>query len=328
MASDDPFSGPVDEPVFSVIEAVREAVPALIGLWGFSDSGKTYSALSLARGMVGPKGKIVMIDTENRRAKYFSGMFGGFSIIDLQPPFTPQRYTAAVEAALKADADIIIIDSGSHVWQGEGGVLDQADRHPKEGLQKWKAPKTAYVRMINRMLRSPVHMIFCLRAKDHYVQKGVGKQASIEHLGQIPIFGKGFVYEMTIAVRMESGTRKPMDPIKAPDPIASIIKPGEYITEEHGAKIAAWLAGGTPVDHELAALQASARGVATEGTERMRDWWQKSLTRTQRAALESILPELRAMAAIADQDAEGNTTSAAEQADPLADAFTPEKQAA
>ena len=48
----EPFDGD-DLPAFRATEAIREAVPALIALWGFSDSGKTYSALRLARGLVG-----------------------------------------------------------------------------------------------------------------------------------------------------------------------------------------------------------------------------------------------------------------------------------
>ncbi len=263
MASNDPFGDYPEAPAFNVVEAVREAVPSLTALWGFSDSGKTYSALRYARGLVGPKGKIVVIDTENKRAKFYAGMFGGFGHIDLQPPFTPHRYTAAVEAAVKAGADAIIIDSASHVWQGEGGVLEQADATNASGLRKWQAPKTAYVRMVNRMLRSPVHMIFCLRAKEHYVQKGAGKQAEVVHMGQIPIFGAGFIYEMTVAIRMESGSRTPLT-VKSPDPIADVLQIGEYITEDHGQRIAAWLAGGSPVDHELTELQASARSVATQ----------------------------------------------------------------
>lgn len=326
MASNDPFDGHSNEAAFKVVEAVREAVPSLTAFWGFSDSGKTYSALRYARGLVGPKGKIVVIDTENKRAKFYAGMFGGFGHIDLQPPFTPHRYTAAVETATQAGADAIIIDSASHVWQGEGGVLEQADATNAKGLRKWQAPKTAYVRMVNRMLRSPVHMIFCLRAKEHYVQKGTGNAAEIVHMGQIPIFGAGFVYEMTVAVRMESGTRKPLI-VKAPDPIANVISPGEFISEDQGGKIAAWLAGGTPVDHELTALQASARSVATEGSVKVRDWWQ-ALTKGQRKALEPMLSELRDLAATADTEAATAAARDEQQPDPLADAFTPEKKAA
>lgn len=327
MAQHDPFDGLDQAPAFQVVEAVREAIPSLTAFWGESDSGKTFSALRYARGLVGPKGRIVGIDTENKRMKTYAGMFGGFGHIDLQPPFRAERYTAAVDAAIQSGANAIIIDSASHVWVGEGGVLEQADKSKNRGLGKWAA-KGPYTRMVFKMLRSPVHMIFCLRAKDHYVQKGSGNNAEIVHMGQIPLFGKGFVYEMGVALHMESGTRKPMDPIKAPDPIKDIIKPGEFITEEHGRKIAEWLAGGTPVDHELLTLQASARSVATEGSVRMRDWWNTSLTKAQRLALKSILPELHELTATSDAEMAKAAGMEGEQGDdPLADEFTPAKAA-
>lgn len=327
----DPFNVADDAPAFRVVEAQREAVPALIALWGFSDSGKTFSALRLARGLVGPKGKIVVIDTENRRAKHYSGLFGGFSHLDLQPPFTPQRYTAAFDAAIAAGANAIIVDSTSHVWEGEGGVLEQADASTVNGLMKWKAPKMAYMRMVNRMLRSPVHVIFCLRAKEKYIQIGQGKSAKIELAGQEPICGKRFVFEMTVSAHMESGTRKPLEPVKIPEGMIHAIKPGEYITEECGRQIAEWLAGGSPVDHVAMALQASARDVAAEGTIHLRDWYQ-SLTKAQRAVLKDMVPELKALAMTADEEAAMAAHTAAETAnspgDTLDDPFTNKPQAA
>jgi hypothetical protein len=321
----DPFSGSDDAPTFKVVEAQREQVPALIALWGFSDSGKTYSGLRLARGLVGPKGKIGVIDTENRRAKYYSGKFGGFAHLDLQPPFTPERYTGALEAMIKAGVQAVVVDSMSHVWEGEGGVLEQADASTVNGLMKWKAPKMAYMRMVNRMLRSPIHVIFCLRAKEKYVQIGVGRQAKIELAGQEPICGKRFVYEMTVSAHMESGTRTPLDPVKIPDGMIHAIKPGELITEECGRLIAGWLAGGTPVDRAAEALQATARDNATHGSVAFRDWWQ-DLTKAQRGIVKPIIPELKDIAAKADEEAAKAAATASETAnggdDPLADPFT------
>lgn len=322
------MSGPFDDiddvPAFQVAPAVREAVPALIALWGYSDSGKTYSALRLARGLVGAKGKIVLIDTENRRAKFYSGLFGGWHHIDLQPPFTPARYMAAQSAAIKAGANVIIVDSQSHVWEGEGGVLEQAEASTAKGLAKWKNPKMAYKRMTNALFRSPVHMIFCVRAKEKFVQQGTGNSATIVSAGPAPICDARFIYEMTVACHMESGTRVPLSPVKAPAEIAHAIKPGQFISEESGRIIAEWLAGGAPVDHETEALQNSARGVATEGTIAFRDYWQ-TLTKTQRAALKPIMPELQEIATQADEETAKTLREIEENNasdDPLEDPFT------
>lgn len=284
-------------PVFKVVKAELEQTPALIALWGFSDSGKTFSALRLARGLVGPKGKIVVIDTENKRAKFYARMFGGWHHVDMQPPFTPERYTQAFEAAIHAGASVIVVDSMSHVWEGEGGVLDQADRSNAKGLLKWKAPKTAYARMINKLLRAPVPVIFCLREKDKLVQKG----DKVEHVGQEPICGKRFIFEMTVACHMASGLRTPMDPVKAPDPVKDVIKPGQYITEQAGEAITAWLAGGAAVSHAATAAQSEARTEAQKGSVHFRDWWQ-SRTKDQNAPLKDITGELQQIAKEADAE--------------------------
>ena len=139
---------------FKIQESVREAVPPLISLWSKSGGGKTYSALLLARGMVGPSGKIVVIDTENGRSKFYSDVSAPWFHLDLQPPFTPDKYKAAFEFSEKWGADVIIVDSGSHVWEGEGGVIDMADRNGGSGLQKWNAPKMAHKRMMNNLTAS------------------------------------------------------------------------------------------------------------------------------------------------------------------------------
>lgn len=323
--SADPFDGVENgAPTFKVSEAIREAVPALVALWGHSDAGKTYSALRLARGLAGPKGKIVMIDTENRRAKLYAGLFGGWSHIDMQPPFTPARYQAALDAAIRAGADVVIVDSMSHVWEGEGGVLDQANRSTAKGLQKWNLPKMAYKRMTNALFRSPVHVVFCLRAKEKFVQKGGGNNAEIASIGDVPIADARFIYEMTVACHMESGSRTPLAPVKAPDPIADVIQPGQFITESMGEQIAAWLAGGAAVDHDVEELRNAARQVAMEGSVAFRDWWATSLSKPQRAHIHPIISELQSLAKEADEEAARAAIETANSGgeDPLADPFT------
>lgn len=316
-----PFDGYNNGPQFTVTEAVREAVPALIALWGFSDSGKTYSALRLARGLVGPSGTIVVIDTENKRAKLYAGLFGGFKHIDMQPPFTPARYQAAFNAAIQAGADVVVVDSQSHVWEGEGGVLEQADASNAKGLMKWKQPKMAYKRMTNAMFRAPIHMIFCLRAKEKFVQEGQGQNASIVSAGHVPICDSRFIFEMTVSCHMDSGTRKPLGPVKCPDPLAGVIKPGEYITEEHGKAIAEWLAGGVSVDHAVEALQGEARQIATGGTDAFREWW-AGLDKAKRGSLTHIIPELKALAEEADAEIAQTIADSNDADDPLSDPFT------
>ena len=155
---------------FEIKKATRQGIIPLVGLYSESGCGKTMSALLLARGLAGASGKIVMIDTESRRGSLYADVIpGGYEVLDLDQPFTPSRYIEAVEAAEKAGAQIIVVDSMSHEWEGIGGVCDSAGdnetRSGKAGLHNWKTPKLEHAKMVQRLLRSPVPMVCCIRAK-------------------------------------------------------------------------------------------------------------------------------------------------------------------
>lgn len=298
---------------FEIKPAQRTQQPALISLWGGSSSGKTYSALRLARGLVGPKGKIGLIDTENRRALFYAGVVGGrWNHLDFEPPFTPERYIEAFKAYENTGGyDCVIVDSGSHVWEGEGGVLDQADRvDPSKGLYRWARPKTSYKRMMNALLRAPFHVILCLRSKMGVAQvTGTNGRKEIVSTGLVPIMEKNAIYEMTVSIAM-GPNQVPMhqdindkfwvDPniprIKAPHPdILSSIQPGKHLTEATGEAIRRWLDGGT---RDVA---DEARRVAARGTDAFRGWW-SGLATADKKALQPIIDELKGIAARADEE--------------------------
>ena len=102
--------------------AVREQVPLIIGLSGGTGSGKTMSAMRLAKGMSHGK-PFCVIDTENGRASHYADQFT-FDVLDLRAPFSPEAYAEAIAAADKMKYPVIVVDSMSHEWAGEGGVLD------------------------------------------------------------------------------------------------------------------------------------------------------------------------------------------------------------
>ena len=110
---------------FSFAPAVREQVSLLIALAGASGSGKTYSALRLAKGM-SPNGKIAFIDTEARRGLHYAEEFK-FIHADMRPPFRPAAFIEGIQAAEAAGAEVVVIDSFSMEYDGEGGIMDWAD---------------------------------------------------------------------------------------------------------------------------------------------------------------------------------------------------------
>jgi len=293
-------------------KAERKNMPALVALWGPSNSGKTYSSLLVARGLAGPDGIVVVVDTENRRAEYYDGMIGGWYHIDLQPPFTTQRYIEAFEVALKGRAACVVFDTISHVWAGEGGIVDQGMQG--NGLQAWKAPKINYRKMTDRLLRSNVHVIFLLRAKDGIKQ--LGKE--VTNIGAQPVCGKdfSFIYDMTVSVllgpnhmpQFQDGSElikcNPLIPaIKVPEPLASVIRKDQKLSVETGEKIAEWVRGGKVIDFDMVAIERDAREAASEGMERLKAFW-SGITKPQQAALKPLMDaELKGIAIAADEAA-------------------------
>src|ERR1700677_907425 len=122
---------------FEFKRAAREEVGLIIGLAGGTGSGKTFTAMTLAKGIAGTK-PFALIDTEAGRAKHYADRFL-FDHGDLKPPFRPERYAEAILAADAAHYPVIVVDSCSHEWAGEGGILDwQEEELDRMAGDDWK----------------------------------------------------------------------------------------------------------------------------------------------------------------------------------------------
>lgn len=234
---------------FQIKRATRQAFKPLIILYSESGCGKTYSALLLARGIAGPDGKIVMGDSESGRGSLYADILpGGYETFDIEPPFSPERYIKAVDAIEASGAAIGIIDSGSHEWEGIGGVCDMADKNEatsgKAGLHNWRAPKIQHALFIQRLLRSSIPLIICLRAKYKTRQKREnGKTAIIKDEYTSPIQAEDFIFEATC--HAEILPKHNINLTKTGHPTLAECFPGlddGPLTIDHGRKIAAWCA--------------------------------------------------------------------------------------
>lgn len=106
--------------------AERKKTKLRLALCGPSGSGKTYSALLIAQGLA-PEGKIALIDTEHGSGELYSQILS-YDVAALNPPFTPERYITLIREAEQTGYNALIIDSVSHAWVGEDGVLDMHDK--------------------------------------------------------------------------------------------------------------------------------------------------------------------------------------------------------
>jgi AAA domain len=235
---------------FTIRPAQRSDSKALIGLYSQSGAGKTYSSLMLARGLVGPAGKIVLIDTESGRGSLYADVIpGGYETINLDPPFSPQRYIEAIEAAEQANAACIIVDSMSHEWEGAGGVGDMAfqieTRTGKPGLHCWKEPKMAHQKMLLKLLQAKTHLICCLRAKRKSRQiknERTGKSEIVKDEFYTPKQDGDFIFELTVHAEILADHKLRVTKVSHPA-LENVFKSGMMITEETGRELAAWARG-------------------------------------------------------------------------------------
>lgn len=234
---------------FQFAPAKREQVSLLIALAGASGSGKTFSALRLAKGM-SPTGKIAFIDTEARRGLHYAEEFQ-FMHADMRPPFAPARFIEAIHAAENAGADVVIIDSASHEYDGEGGIMDWADRLASEGVKgpaAWKDPKAAHKKLMNALLQCRASIIFCLRADEKIEILRENNKTVVRPLGWVPICEKRFMYEMTASFTLtpdRPGIPHFDLPHKLQRQHRSMFTDTKPIDEESGRMLAEWARGGS-----------------------------------------------------------------------------------
>lgn len=167
-----------------------------IGVAGTSGSGKTYSALLLASGMTSWD-KICIIDTENGSADLYDSL-GQYNVLTLRAPFAPERYIEAIHAAEEAGMEVIIIDSISHEWDGEGGCL-QIQEQLGGKFQDWAKVTPRHHRFIQAILQSNAHVITSVRKKQDYAMIQENGRARVEKKGLKEITREGFEYELTLS---------------------------------------------------------------------------------------------------------------------------------
>lgn len=185
-------------------KATRATVKARVALTGPSGSGKTMTALALATGLA-EGGRVACIDTEQGSASMYGEMFD-FDVLELGPPFAPHRYMQAVNEAVRAGYAAVVIDSTSHAWSGEGGVLSIVDRAAERAKGNsyagWREGTPAQNELVDVIVRAPVHMVCTVRVKQDYVLETVNGKQVPKKVGLKPIQRDEFDYEFTIVAEM------------------------------------------------------------------------------------------------------------------------------
>lgn len=225
----------------------RKRARLRMAITGVSGAGKTLGALYVGYGITGNWSKVALIDTEHERARFYASRAdlntGAFLYAPLHPPYSPERYKALVlEAAQVVGPEgVIIIDSLSHAWNAEGGVLEIKDRiaaqSGKNSYTAWNEAGQEQSRLINTILAVNCHTICTMRAKMAYTMEtnDRGKQQPVK-IGLAPIQRDDTEYEFDIVLDIARN-----HVATASKDTTILDQWGEIITPELGARLREWL---------------------------------------------------------------------------------------
>lgn len=205
--------------------AVKEQLKARVAIDGPTGAGKTWTALQWARIIAGPDGPIGLVDTENRSAAYYAPAPGApverlnwwdppyeFGHLPQSPPYDPRQLAALIPTAGRelGEDGVLVIDSMTHYWNGEGGTLDivenagQRQNGPANKFAGWKEGTPAQRHLLDAIIHAPCHVIVTMRSRMEYVlEQGDGGKQRVRKLGMAPEQRNGVEYEFTVVADMD-----------------------------------------------------------------------------------------------------------------------------
>lgn len=236
-------------------KAIRMKAKLRLALTGPSGSGKTHGALQIAKGI---GGRIALIDTEAGSASLYSHM-AEFDVLELEPPYAPERFIEAVKLAEQAGFHVLIIDSITHEWNGVGGCLELVDQIAKakyrgNAWSAWAEITPRHRAFLDALMRSPLHVIATMRSKTETAQVEENGRKKVAKLGMKAEQRDGAEYEFTTVLDLVH---------EGHFAVASKDRTGLFggdpapIDEETGRRLLAWLEEGA--DDPRAQEKASAK---------------------------------------------------------------------
>lgn len=271
-------------------KAVRRGTYIVGAFVGGSGSGKTYSAIKFASGLVRKSGKrMLVLDTENGRALHYSDM-ADFDHAPLSEPFRPEAYGKIIEVAVKSgEYGVIAIDSFSHEFAGYGGLVDwhdeileakveRARQNAGDRFDEWKVreslsvgawaePKQAHKKFFQWLLQQPIHILLCIRAEEKIefgkengktVIKPSAKPGSKD--GWVAVAEKTVIFEATFSILFLWTDPGAPNHIKVQEQHCAFFPEGKQLTAAAGEGMAEWAGGGL--------IDAAPLGVATAYADR------------------------------------------------------------
>ena len=262
-------------------QAQRSKAYLKLGMSAPSGGGKTLGALLIAYGLMKEKypkesdetrwGKIAIIDTENGSGELYVGKeiantkIGVYNAVTLTPPFEADKYTDAIELCREAGMEVCIIDSTTHLWSGQGGLLEQQSNAAKRSgnsYTAWREVTPQHNRFVDTMLQTPMHIIATMRSKQEYVQEKDDKtgKTTVRKLGLEPEQRKGMEFEFTTFFEINAEH----EAFGSKDRTSLFDQKTFKITPAVGATLMQWLESGVDIGTQANVIAATTHKVDKE----------------------------------------------------------------
>jgi hypothetical protein len=264
--------------------ASRRQKKLRMSLAGPSGSGKTYTALAIGSALAArsPGGsetsaKVAVLDTERGSASLYSDRFN-FDVVELDS-FNPENYIKVINEAAEAGYSVLIIDSLSHAWFGQGGVLDQVNKRGGNSFTEgWgKVGTPLQNRLMDAILNAPMHIIATMRVKSEYVIEADERGKSVpRRVGLKEVQREGVEYEFDIVGLLDLSNTMTIEKSRMPDLTGAIVdKPDGKFAD----RVLRWLGEGetgpaAPApSHFAPAVPAGTPARAAEGAQSDQQRW-------------------------------------------------------
>lgn len=285
-------------------QASKRQARARIGMSGPSGSGKTMWSLQWATVLAGD-GKIAMIDTERGSASLYADRFK-FDVLQMTPPFHPDRLVDALNEARDAGYKVVIIDSLTHFWSGQGGVLELVDeasaRFKGNTHAAWQVGTPIQQRMVDAILGFEGHVIATMRAKTEWVmEQNAGGKTAPRKIGLAPQQRADIEFEFTLFFDLDHLHRASVSKTRYDSFADKVFNPEE--SEKSAVLFADWLTQGESVSSATAMDTLSSRiaGLNESTREVLKSRWREQnwpkinrLTATQTEEAHALIDALEA----------------------------------
>lgn len=233
--------------------AIRPGMKGRMLLSGPSGAGKTFTSLLVASVLAGPERvtkSIVMLDTEKNSGKTYADLFRlddgspGYMHVPWAAPFNATDLALTInEISADPDIDVVIVDSHSHFWRAEGGILDVANGK----WTGWGEARPMHADMIDAVLGCDAHVILCARSTMEHVQETDDRgKIKVRKIGMKVQQDAELEFEMNVSLEMDMAHVMHVSKSRTQAvPVGAQIIAGH--AEEFAGTYRDWLVGGEPV---------------------------------------------------------------------------------